>query len=207
MTVLDRIGAQRVVPVLRASDANDAVATARACANAGMNVVELTLTTRDAFAALHELRYDGLELGLGTVTHATQVARAASAGACFVVSFTAPRGLIRAAERAGVTAIPGALTPTEVCAALSEGAPAVKLFPARAVSPGYLRDLRTVLPGLRAIVTGGVEPRADTVRRWLRAGALAVGIGNSLGTVAKDGADEIERRARAIIDFAADCAS
>jgi 2-dehydro-3-deoxyphosphogluconate aldolase / (4S)-4-hydroxy-2-oxoglutarate aldolase len=70
----------------------------------------------------------------------------------------------------------------------------VKIFPAHAVSPAYLRDLRTVLPDVRLLPTGGIEP--GKVHRWLDAGAWAVGLGASLGTVASVGADEVERRCR-----------
>jgi 2-dehydro-3-deoxyphosphogluconate aldolase / (4S)-4-hydroxy-2-oxoglutarate aldolase len=83
--------------------------------------------------------------------------------------------------------IQGALTPTEVLAAHAAGADAVKVFPARAVSPGYLRDLASVLPGVRLLPTGGI--RAAEIGMWLGAGAWAVGLGSALGTVAGVGAE------------------
>jgi 2-dehydro-3-deoxyphosphogluconate aldolase/(4S)-4-hydroxy-2-oxoglutarate aldolase len=198
--VLEAIARQRVVPVLRSADVDDAVATARALAGAGMTVIELTRTTPDVARALEELRHDdGLVLGLGTVTAAEQVREAVAAGARFVVSFTAPAGMVATAAELGVPAIPGALTPTEVLACLEAGAPAVKLFPGRAVSPAYLRDLRAVMPQLRALVTGGLTADAESLRPWLNAGAFAVGLGGELGTVAAHGADEVQRRARAAL--------
>jgi 2-dehydro-3-deoxyphosphogluconate aldolase/(4S)-4-hydroxy-2-oxoglutarate aldolase len=71
--------------------------------------------------------------------------------------------------------IAGCLTPTEIMAALSAGAHAVKLFPASAVGPGYVKALRGPFPGLKVIPTGGIRP--DDVDRWIEAGAIAVGIG------------------------------
>lgn len=198
--VLDAIARQRVVPVLRSADVEDAVATARALASAGMNVIELTRSTPDVLQALEQLRDDeGLVLGLGTVTAAGQVRDAVAAGARFVVSFTFPAGMVATAAELGVPAIPGALTPTEVLACLDEGAPAVKLFPGRAVSPAYLRDLRAVMPELRALVTGGLTADAESLRPWFDAGAFAVGLGSELGTVAELGAGEVRRRARAAL--------
>ncbi|HEX7291868.1 MAG TPA: hypothetical protein VF250_12150, partial [Conexibacter sp.] len=83
--VLAALAAQRVVPVLRTADVEDAVATARACAAAGLRAIELTRTTPDVERALEALCEDeGLLLGLGTVLHADQVAAAAAAGARFV---------------------------------------------------------------------------------------------------------------------------
>lgn len=199
--VVDEIAAQRIVPVIRTADADDAIATARACATAGMRVIELTHTTGDVERALEALRGAGLILGVGTVTDAGQVTAAANAGADFVVSFAAPEGMVRAANELGLVAIPGALTPTEVLACVDAGAAAVKLFPARAITPGYLRDLRTVLPGLRVLVTGGLAATAEGIGPWLDAGALGVGLGSALGTAAGAGAAEVERRARAALQL------
>jgi 2-dehydro-3-deoxyphosphogluconate aldolase/(4S)-4-hydroxy-2-oxoglutarate aldolase len=203
--VLECIAAQGVVPVLRSADVADAIATTRACARAGMSVIELTRTTPDVEEALHALREDELTLGLGTVTDAAQVAPAIAAGARFVVSFTSPAGMIPAALALGAAVIPGALTPTEIAACERQGATAVKLFPGRVVAPSYLRDLRAVLPELRMLVTGGV--RGEDIESWLAAGALAVGLGGQLGTVAEHGAAEVERRARALLDVVRRCRS
>lgn len=201
--VLDRIAAQRVIPVLRSDDVGDAVDTARACARAGMTVVELTRTTPGVEEALLELRGEGLLLGVGTLTSAVEVDDAVAAGARFVVSFALRDGFVEAAAAAGVPAIPGALTPSEVAACLAAGAPAVKLFPARTITPGYLRDLRAVLPGLRCLISGGIAADAASIRPWLTAGALAVGVGSDLGSVATHGAAEVERRARIALDVVA----
>ena len=194
MIALDAIAAQRVIPVVRCADARDAVLTARAAAAAGMRVVELTLTTPGVHGALHELRGDGLVLGLGSLRSAANVVPAVEAGAQFVVSFASVRGLVDAAHELSVAAVQGALSPTEILATERAGADAVKVFPARVVTPAYLRDLDAVLPGLRLIPTGGIEPRA--ARAWLDAGAWAVGLGAALGTVARIGAAEVERRCR-----------
>jgi 2-dehydro-3-deoxyphosphogluconate aldolase / (4S)-4-hydroxy-2-oxoglutarate aldolase len=194
---LDAIAAQRVVPVIRTADAEDAVATARACAAGGLRVVELTCTTPNVTAALKALRDDDVVAGLGTVTTVEEVRGAAAMGAAFVVSYTNPPGFVTAAHAAGLAAIPGALTPTEVAACLRDGADAVKLFPARAISPAHLRDLRAVMPGLRAMATGGVA--AADIPAWLAAGADAVGIGSELGTVAGVGAGAVRERAAALL--------
>ena len=201
--VLNRIGQQRVLPVLRSADTDDAVATARACARGGLKVIELTRSTprvEDALNALAE--DDDLLLGVGTVTNPEQVRSAAAAGARFVVSFAAPDGLVETAHELGMIAIPGALTATEVLRATQRGADAVKLFPASAVEPGYLRDLAAVMPGVRILVTGGLRATPDSVQPWLDVGALAVGIGSDLGSVAVHGTDEVERRAALALNAA-----
>jgi 2-dehydro-3-deoxyphosphogluconate aldolase / (4S)-4-hydroxy-2-oxoglutarate aldolase len=201
--VLERLAAQRVVPVLRNATVQDALDTARACARAGMSIVELTYSTPDVEEAVGTLNEEGLIVGVGTITEAAQVHRAVAAGARFVVSYTLPAGMVQTATELGVAAIPGALTPTEVAACLRDGAPAVKIFPVRGLPPGYLRDLRAVMPQLQAFVSGGLAAEADRIRPWLEAGARAVGLGSELGTVAAVGADEVERRARSALAAAA----
>jgi 2-dehydro-3-deoxyphosphogluconate aldolase/(4S)-4-hydroxy-2-oxoglutarate aldolase len=165
-----------------------------------MRVVELTRTTPYVEAALDALRVVGLVLGVGTIADAAQVHAAAAAGARFVVSFTAPPAMIRTAGAYGLTAIPGALTPTEMAGCLNAGARVVKLFPARAVRPTFVRDMLVVLPHLRAMVSGGVAARE--ARQWLDAGAIAVGVGSEIGTVATLGTQEVTRRARIALEAA-----
>lgn len=198
--VIAQLAAQRVVPVLRTADVADAVATARACAAAGMRAIELTRTTPDVERALEALRDDeDLLLGVGTLTERAQVAAAARAGARFVVSFCAPAGMVEEAHAHGLAAIPGAFTPGEIAACAADGADAVKVFPARMASPSYVKDLRAVLPDVRVMATGGLRATRASAGAWLDAGALAVGIGSELGSAARDGAAEVERRARAAL--------
>jgi 2-dehydro-3-deoxyphosphogluconate aldolase/(4S)-4-hydroxy-2-oxoglutarate aldolase len=200
---IDQLAAQGVLPVLRCATVKDAIDTARACAGAGLRAIELTRTTPHVERALQALRGDGLLLGLGTITHRDQILPAVRAGAAFVVSFAAPDGLVETAHEHATTAIPGASTPTEILSCLDRGADAVKLFPARNHTPAYLRDLHAVMPTMRAIVTGGLSATADSAGAWLAAGALAVGHGSELGSVAQHGAPEVQRRAGAALSVAA----
>jgi 2-dehydro-3-deoxyphosphogluconate aldolase / (4S)-4-hydroxy-2-oxoglutarate aldolase len=129
------------------------------------------------------------------------VSRLADAGASMVVSFWNPPGFVAAAAAAGIPAIPGGFTTHELAVAHAEGAAAVKLFPAGLAGPSYLAALRPLLPELRLLVTGGIEP--DGVGPWLDAGALAVGLGSRLGTAGTVGAAEVERRCRIALAAAA----
>jgi len=198
---LAQIAAQRVVPVLRTADAADATATARACIRGGMRVVELTYSTPGVERALGELARteEGALFGIGTVTEPEQVRSSVASGARFVVTFARQPGVIETALELGTTVICGALTPTEVAECRRAGADAVKLFPVRLVDPGYLGDLRAVLPDVSFVVSGGIGADPESVRPWLDAGAIAVGLGGALGTAAKDGAGEVERRCRDVL--------
>ncbi len=194
MDAIEELARQRVLPVLRCADAEDTIATARAASAAGCRVVEVTMSTPGAEAAIEPLVADGLVVAVGTVRDAGDVRRLAEAGASLVVSFWNPPGFVAAAAAAGIPAIPGGFTTHELAAAHADGAAAVKLFPASLAGPGYLPALRPLLPDLRLLVTGGIAP--DGVGEWLEAGALAVGLGSNLGTAATVGADEVERRCR-----------
>jgi 2-dehydro-3-deoxyphosphogluconate aldolase/(4S)-4-hydroxy-2-oxoglutarate aldolase len=195
--MLEQLERQRILPVLRCADAEDTIATARAAAAAGCRIVEVTLSTPGAVDAIAPLAAEGLVVAVGTVRTAGEVRPLAEAGAAMVVSFWNPPGFVAAAGDAGIPAIPGGFTTHELAAAHADGAAAVKLFPAFLADPGYLPALRPLLPGLRLLVTGGIEP--EGVKRWLDAGALAVGLGSRLGTAATVGAAEVERRCRAAL--------
>lgn len=200
MNAIDDLGRQRILPVLRCAGADDALATARAAAGAGCRIVELTMSTSGVEDAIAPLVDDGLVVAVGTVRDAADVPRLADAGASLVVSFWNPPGFVAAATAAGIPAIPGGFTAAELAAAHADGAAAVKLFPASLAEPDYIPALRPLLPELRLLVTGGIEP--EGVRPWLDAGALAVGLGSKLGTAATVGAAEVERRCRAALEAA-----
>jgi 2-dehydro-3-deoxyphosphogluconate aldolase/(4S)-4-hydroxy-2-oxoglutarate aldolase len=201
VSAIDALARQCVLPVLRCANADDTLATARAAAAAGCRIVEVTMSTPGVEAAIAPLVADGLLVAVGTVRNAADVPRLADAGASLVVSFWRPPGFVAAAGAAGIPAIPGAFTPQELAEALGEGAAAVKLFPASVAEPAYLLALKPLLPQLKLLVTGGIEP--EGVRPWLDAGALAVGLGSKLGIAASVGVDEVERRCRAALAAAA----
>jgi len=85
---------------------------------------------------------------------------------------------IQTALRYGKVIIPGALTPTEILSAVEMGAQAVKIFPAGALGPEYIRQVKAPLKHVRLVPTGGVS--SANARAFLEAGAFALGIGGSL---------------------------
>lgn len=169
----------KLVVVARASAAADYEPVLAALAQAGVQSVELTLTTPGTFDAFAGLRssFDG-DLGIGTVTTLDQLGRAIEVGADYVVTPITSSALVERAVAAGIPIIPGGLTPTELFSSWSAGAPAVKIFPAGQVGPGYLKDLRGPFPDIAVVPSGGVD--ADSAAAWLAAGAVAVSVGGPL---------------------------
>jgi 2-dehydro-3-deoxyphosphogluconate aldolase/(4S)-4-hydroxy-2-oxoglutarate aldolase len=119
-----------------------------------------------------------LILGAGTVTDAETAERVIDAGAKFLVSPVFRLPLIEAAGRRGVPIMPGCFSPTEILAAWEAGADIVKVFPATALGPGFLRDVHGPLPQVKLMPTGGVT--VENAGDWIRAGAVAVGVGSAL---------------------------
>lgn len=175
------LAATRVVAILRAENAARAEAVVDVLLEAGIRSLELTLTTGGALEVVERLAQrvpDDVEVGVGTVLTAEDVARSVDAGATFVVSPSVDHEVIAAALRHGIASYPGAFTPTEIVTAWNAGASAVKLFPGGTLGPGYLKAVRAPLPDIPLVPTGGIDTAA--VGDWLAAGALAVGMGGPL---------------------------
>ena len=196
------VGDAGLVAILRARSARHFPAVTQILVDAGVRVIEVTLTATDAVSAITGLtrRFGAAAvIGAGTVMTADQAEACIDAGAAFLVSPAASPDVMAAARNAGIAAYPGALTPTEIINAYNSGAPAVKLFPASAVSPRFITDLHGPCPDIPIMPTGGIV--IGDITTWLRAGAAAVGVGTPLiGSAASDGPDRslAERAGRAM---------
>jgi 2-dehydro-3-deoxyphosphogluconate aldolase/(4S)-4-hydroxy-2-oxoglutarate aldolase len=205
--MIDRVVSSGVIAVVRLPAAADLRAAAKALAAGGVDVVEVTLTTPGALEAIARLNADSKCLvGAGTVLDEGSARDVVAAGARFVVSPTLERGVIRTCRELDVPCIPGALTPTELLDAwrAGESESLVKLFPASAVGPRYLREVLAPLPFLRVVPSGGVS--LENAGEWIRAGAAAVSVGSALVSpeLLRDAAwAELSRRARALVDAVA----
>ncbi len=178
--LMDRLRVARVVPVVRTSTARLAATAVGWLRDAGLRIFEITMTIPDAPALIRELAADpALLIGAGTVPDATTAETCLAAGARFIVAPWIDPALAAPCRAAGAVLMLGALTPTEVRAALGAGADVVKVFPASSVGgPAHIRALRSVLPTVAFCPTGGVEP--DNVAAYLAAGAAFVGMGGAL---------------------------
>jgi 2-dehydro-3-deoxyphosphogluconate aldolase/(4S)-4-hydroxy-2-oxoglutarate aldolase len=124
-----------------------------------------------------------------------------SAGARFVVSPTLNPGVLRLCRDKDVVCMPGAFTPTEILAAWHAGAQVVKLFPAAAVGPRYLKDVLAPLEFLRIVPSGGVS--LENAGDWIRAGAAAVSVGTALvseATIQRGAEAQLTARTRALVE-------
>lgn len=169
-----------VIPVIRTSDARLAEIAVDWLGDAGFRVFEVTMTIPDATALIARLtQRTGVLIGAGTVFGASQARDCLAAGARFVVSPAVVPVAAETCRGSGAACLLGAMTPTEVHAALAAGSDAVKIFPAGSVGgPAHLKALRAVFPDVALCPTGGVD--ADNLADYLAAGAAFVGVGGKL---------------------------
>ncbi len=170
-----------IIAVIRLRDAAKLRAVIDALAEGGVRAIEVTMTVPGAVALIEELARSlpaDVLLGAGTVTDATTARAVIDAGARFVVGPVFRRDVVDACRERDIVVAPGCFSPTEIVEAHEYGADIVKVFPATALGPQYIKDLRAPLPHLKLMPTGGVT--LDNAGEWIRAGAIAVGAGSAL---------------------------
>lgn len=178
---LAEIEASGVVAIIRTKDPARVQDIVGALAGGGVRALEITMTVPGAIDAIRQTAAtlpEGILLGAGTVLDADTAQRVVDAGATFVVAPVLDLDTIRVCHERGVPVMPGCYTPTEIWQAWRAGADLVKVFPATALGPGYIKDIRAPLPQLKLMPTGGVTP--ENAGTWIAAGAAALGIGSAL---------------------------
>lgn len=158
--ILAELAAGVLVPVVVLRDAGDAGLLADALVAGGLPVAEVTFRTAAAPEAIRVIAERGdVLVGAGTVLTVGQVDAAVGAGARFVVSPGLSRAVVERCAEHGILALPGAVTATEVQAALELGLDTVKFFPAATSGgPAAIKALAAPFTGVRFVPTGGVGP-------------------------------------------------
>ena len=178
--LLNTMHRRRLVAVVRAKSAEEALETAEAVAQGGIEFVEITFSVPGAVGVIEALaKRKGLHVGGGTVLSPAECERAIGAGAQFIVSPTLELNLIPLCHKAGVACVSGAATPTEMLAAARAGADLVKIFPAdTAGGPHFARQVLAPFPDLRLMVSGGVDER--NVGEYAALGVTGICLGSAM---------------------------
>lgn len=186
--IIQQIHEEGVVAVLRADHAEQVVALAEQAIAGGMKVIEITMTVPGALKAIEELasRYssDATDpeqyaiIGVGTVLDAETARAAIMAGAEYVVAPSLNEETVKLCNRYRIPVMPGVMTIQELQSALELGVDIVKLFPGNAFSPSMISAIKGPMPQANVMPTGGVS--LDNLGEWIKAGAVAVGIGSDL---------------------------
>lgn len=177
-----RIKEIALVPIIRAPNAEMALAAVDALREGGIDCVEITMTVKGAIRALETVaeRYgESILLGAGTVLDPETARACLLAGAQFLVTPSLNVKTIEIAQRYSRPIFPGGLTPTEILTAWEAGADAVKVFPCSAMGGAkYIKSLKAPFPQIELFPTGGVN--LETIADFLHAGSAAVGVGSEL---------------------------
>jgi len=201
--VLEWLARDRLVPVVRASSPDSALELIDAMLDGGITIFEVTMTVPGAvelIARIAREHSDRILLGAGTVLDPDTARACVHAGARFVVSPALDVQTVLACNALDVVVAPGALTPTEILTAWRSGADVVKVFPCDAMGgANYLKSIKAPMPHIPLMPTGGVT--LDNLQEFIRAGAVAIGVGGNL-VDAKIGRDALAERARAFVERA-----
>jgi len=195
-----------IIAVVRTHSFSQVLPLSRALVQGGVLAVEITLTTPQALEAIRQARQEfesTVLIGAGTVLSARDCHSAVKAGADFIVSPITRPEIVQTAHESQCPVLLGAYTPTEAQTAHEAGADFIKLFPATALGPGYVKNLLAPLPHLKIVPTGGVD--LQTAGSFLEAGCAALGVGSSLITreiLRTEDWPELTRLARAYVGIA-----
>ncbi len=201
-----------LVPVVRASSADEAMQVIEAIKAGGVNVLEITMTVPGAVRVIEKVadKYGSEVLvGAGTVLDPETARACLLAGAQFIVSPALNLDTIALCHRYSAPICPGVLTPTEVITAWSAGVDFVKVFPCGSVGgASYVKNLKGPFPQVKIIPTGGVS--LTTAADFIKAGAAALGVGTDLvdvKAIREGNAHIVTERARQFIQIVKDARS
>jgi len=187
--ILSKITEGGLVAVVRAESSDQALKIADACLKGGVAAIEITFTVPGADQVIRDLaaKYQNGEilLGAGTVMDPETARTAILAGAQYVVSPYLNVEVVKLCNRYRVPCMPGAMTIKEVVEAMEAGADIIKIFPGDLFGPKIIKAILGPIPYAKMMPTGGVD--IDNVEQWIKAGAVAVGVGSSLTKGAKTG--------------------
>lgn len=170
-----------VVAIVRLDDYSSAAEMVHALIRGGITAVEFTYTNPAAGAAVATVKAalgNAVQVGAGTVLDPETARAAILQGADFIVTPIVNVPTIELCRRYSIPTVIGSFTATEILTAWQAGATFVKVFPASAVGPGYLKDIRGPLPQVKLIPTGGVT--LQNAGDFIRAGASAIAVGGNL---------------------------
>ncbi|WP_242187178.1 2-dehydro-3-deoxy-6-phosphogalactonate aldolase [Sphingomonas sp. CARO-RG-8B-R24-01] len=202
----EQLTACPLVAIVRGIHPGEAEEVVAALVDVGIRIIEVPLNSPEPFNSIERLatRFGGnVTIGAGTVLDPADVSRVQDAGGRLIVSPDTNPEVIAATASAGLVSAPGFFTPTEAFQALRAGAHVLKMFPAEAASPAFLKAQRAVLPAdLPILMVGGVTPAG--VADYLAAGANGFGLGSGLFSPGRTVA-EVTARGRAYVEALTQC--
>lgn len=176
-----------IVPLFTHDNAEDAQQVVEAAYRGGVRAFEFTNRRANSFEIFSHLirerkKFPDLMLGIGTVMDAKTTKMFIDAGADFIISPIMKTEMAEVCHAHNKAWIPGCATLTEIVTARDHGAAVIKVFPGSVLGPGFVSSIMPVVPDLKLMITGGVEPTQENLSAWFNAGAMCVGMGSQLFT-------------------------
>lgn len=176
--ILNCIEINKLVAVIRGSNAQEAIEVSRSTLKGGIKVIEITYTTPDIEEVFKNIKKTEALIGAGSVLDAETARHAILHGAKFIVSPHFKKEISIVCNRYGIPYLPGAMTVKEIVTAKEYGVDIIKLFPANHFQPSFISAVHGPVPDVKIMPTGGINKK--NLREWLDAGAVSVGIGSDL---------------------------
>lgn len=179
--ILNKMLASKIIAVIRKVDPSKIHELVSSLVEGGISTIEITMDSKESSRIILELRQSfekKATIGAGTVLNKKQAEEAITAGSEFIFSPILDKETITYVKSKNIIMIPGVFTPTEMQKAFEWGTEIVKVFPANVLGPSFFKDVQGPLGHIAKIPTGGIH--LGNVQDFLKAGAVAVGVGSSL---------------------------
>ena len=191
--VIQKVSETGIVAIVRGTKPEEAVNIANALYEGGIRAIEVTCNTKGYLGMIEALNAavgDRMAIGAGTVLTTAAAQLVIDAGAKFILAPNLDPEVVQVVHQCGKLMIPGVTTPSEIVQAARLGVDIVKLFPAGALGPKYLKDVRGPLNNIAIMPVGGIN--LNNINEFVKAGAYAFGVGGELVDKAAIEAKEYE---------------
>ena len=196
---------EKIVAIVRMKEQLEVPIFLNSLINGGIKVLEITSNTPGFSEEIRNARNlyskSDVLIGAGTITNIEIAKEAIKAGAQFLVTPNTNIDVIKIAHTHDIPVLMGAVTPTEVCVAVENGADIIKLFPAGSLGINYFKSIKAPLDKVDFFVVGGIN--LSNIKDWMEAGAAGVGLGSVLTqtTKGKSGLEPIESTVKKFIQL------
>lgn len=176
-----------IIGIIRVDNKEDAYKTVDACLEAGLHSLEVTFTVHNAHRIIESLNAEHSELilGAGTILDSETARIAILSGSKYIVSPSFDTSTAMLCNRYAIPYIAGCYTPADMVVAMEYGVDVIKLFPSSGRDPSILKAYTAPLPQANIMPTGGVS--LMNAADWIKAGAVALGVGGDLTDGIKTG--------------------
>jgi 2-dehydro-3-deoxyphosphogluconate aldolase/(4S)-4-hydroxy-2-oxoglutarate aldolase len=186
-SIVEAMRSSGLVPLFTHDDPGISREVIEAAYAGGVRVFEFTNRRANAFNVFVEMlkhfeKYPDLMLGIGTIMDAATTKKFIDAGAHFIISPILKLEMAAYCLKNDRPWLPGCATLTEAVTARDHGAKVIKIFPGSVLGPGFVSSVMPVVPDMKLMITGGVEPNEQNLSAWFKAGAMCVGMGSQLFT-------------------------